>query len=187
MRWTRAVATMAGLLVLAGCGYGYGFRMAAVSPRYSTDSRPDGSYFCYDCHGYRYFDPYYDYCDGNGFRYRWADHPRVMAIYRDRYVRIRERHPDYGRYRYREGYRASQRYREPADYERWRGEKPAPQPPDVGRDRRVKDQDEVGRDRKVKDRERDGRDQGTKKKSKGEKRKGPRDSASRLTLPGGES
>jgi hypothetical protein len=182
MQWTRAVATTAGLLALAGCGYGYGFRMAAVQPRYSTDSRPDASYFCYDCHGYRYFDPYYDYCDGNGFRYRWSDHPRVLGLYRDRYVRIRESHPDYGRYRYREGYRATARYREPADYERSR-EKPAPKP-GVGRDRRVKDRDQDGR---VKDREQDGRDQGTKKKSKGDKRKGPRDSSSRLTLPGGES
>src|SRR3990172_2540103 len=153
MRWTRAMGIAAGLLTLAGCGYGY--RMVAVQARYSTASRPHASYFCYDCHGYRYFDPYYDYCANYGFRYRWSEHPQARVIYRDRYVRIKETHPDYGRYRYREGYRAGSRYREPRDYELWRSgvkEKPAP---------------EAAAGRKDKAREKQGREKGSKDERKG--------------------
>jgi len=146
-----------------------------VQARYSTSSRPDASYFCYDCHGYRYFDPYYDYCDGNGFRYRWADHPRAMIVYRDRYVRIREAHPDYGRYRYRSGYKSAEQYRDPRDYESWRREPKVSSAPEA----------KPGRERKV--REKDAQEPGKKKERKGEKRKGPRDEGSRLTLPGGVS
>jgi len=120
MRWTTSVGLIAGLLVLSGCVYGY--RSVSVGGRYSTASRPSGSYFCYDCHGYRYFDPYYDWCANYGFRYRWAQHPQTLALYRERYVRIREVHPEYGRYRYRTGYRGSTRYREGRDYEAWRSE-----------------------------------------------------------------
>ena len=173
MRWTRWMATTGVLLALAGCGYGY--RMVAVQARYSTASRPDASYYCYDCHGYRYFDPYYDYCTSYGFRYRWSDHPRTVVLYRERYVRIKESHPDYGRYRYREDYRATERYREPRDYERWR---------DGVRQEPVR---EARKGRKQKDREHDGQEQGSPKERKGEKRKGPRDAGSRLTLPGGVS
>jgi hypothetical protein len=173
MRWTGWVAIVAGLLALAGCGYGY--RTILVQGRYSAASRPDASYFCYDCHGYRYFDPYYDYCDGRGFRYRWADHPRAMIVYRDRYVRIKEAHPDYGRYRYRSGYKSGERYRDPRDYESWRREVKAGSAPEA----------KPGRDRKV--REKDVPEPGKKRERKGEKRKGPRDNGSRLTLPGGVS
>ena len=170
MRWTGWIAIAAGLLAVVGCGYGY--RSMIVQARYSTSSRPDPSYFCYDCHGYAYFDPYYDYCDSQGFRYRWADHPRAMIVYRDRYVRIKEAHPDYGRYRYRAGYRSAERYREPADYEASRGgAKPAP----------------VAKQGERKVREKEAQDPGKKKERKGDKRKGPRDNGSRLTLPGGVS
>lgn len=173
MRWTGWIAIVTGLLALAGCGYGY--RMIGVQARYSTASRPDPSYFCYDCHGYRYFDPYYDYCSSRGFRYRWSDHPRSMVVYRDRYVRIKEAHPDYGRYRYKPGYRSAERYREPEDYESWRnGPKPG-----------ATTETAPGHDRK--DREKAGGKPGNKKESKGDKRKGPRDDASRPTLPGGLS
>lgn len=173
MRWTGWATIAAGSLALAGCGYGY--RMVAVQARYSADSRPDASYFCYDCHGYRYFDPYYDYCAGHGFRYRWADHPGALVVYRERYVRIKEAHPDYGRYRYRSGYRSESSYRDPRDYEQWRA--------------RVKQgtDSRLAPDRGRKAREKDGREPGTKKERKGEKRKGPRDDRSRLTLPGGMS
>ncbi len=172
MRWTRWMGIAAGLLTLAGCGYGY--RMVAVQARYSTASRPHASYFCYDCHGYRYFDPYYDYCAGYGFRYRWSVHPQAVALYRDRYVRIKESHPDYGRYRYREGYRAAPRYRDPRDYEAWRSD--VKHKPDSGK---------PGRKDKI--REKDGDEPGTKQERKGEVRKVPRDAGSRLTLPGGVS
>lgn len=172
MRWTGWIAIAAGLLAVVGCGYGY--RTMIGQARYSTSSRPDASYFCYDCHGYRYFDPYYDYCDGQGFRYRWAEHPRTMIVYRDRYVRIKEAHPDYGRYRYRSGYRSADRYREPADYDTWRrGEKPVSAPVAKQGGRKV--------------REKDAQQPGNKKERKGDKRKGPRDNGSRLTLPGGVS
>jgi hypothetical protein len=173
MRWTGWAAIAGGLLLLAGCGYGY--RMVGVQARFSASSRPDPSYFCYDCHGYRYFDPYYDYCAGEGFRYRWADHPRAMIVYRDRYVRIREAHPDYGRYRYRQGYRTAERYRAPRDYEAWRHEVKQGSAPEARK----------GRERKV--REKEAPEPGKTKERKGEQRKGPRDNGSRLTLPGGLS
>ena len=173
MRWTSWMGMAMGILALAGCGYGYGYRMVAVQARYSTASRPHASYFCYDCHGYRYFDPYYDYCANYGFRYRWSAHPQAVTLYRDRYVRIKESHPDYGRYRYREGYRAAPRYREPQDYEVWRNTKDSPEPAKPDRRRKV--------------REKDGNEQGNKQERKGDVRKVPRDNGSRLTLPGGVS
>jgi hypothetical protein len=105
--------------VALGCGYGY--RTVVLGGRYSVASRPDPTYFCYDCHGYRFFDPYYDWCVYYGFRYRWLDHPRVIGLYRERYVRIKETHPDYGRFRYGGGYRMSRRYVDARDYESWRG------------------------------------------------------------------
>ena len=172
MRWTSWAAVAAGLAALAGCGYGY--RMVTVQARYSTDSRPDASYFCYDCHCFRYFDPYYDYCVRYGFQYRWSRHPQTVTIYRDRYVRIKESHPDYGRYRYRDGSRAGPRYREPRDYEAWRsGPRAKPSAGSPGR--------------KMKDREKDRDKPGSTKDRKGDQRKGPRDLGSRLTLPGGRS
>jgi len=119
MRWVRGVAVCALGWALLGCGYGY--RTVVLRGRYSMASRPDATYFCYDCHGYRFFDPYYDWCVYHGFRYRWADHPRVVGVYRQRYVRIKEIHPDYGRYRYSGGYRTSPRYASARDYESWRG------------------------------------------------------------------
>src|SRR5262245_58672621 len=104
MRWTTGLGLTAGALALTGWVYGY--QSVSLAGRYSMESRPDGSYYCYDCHGYRFFDPYYDYCSYYGFRYRWDDYPRATALYRQRYVRIRQAHPEYGRYRYQEDYRA---------------------------------------------------------------------------------
>ena len=171
MRWTQGAGIAAGLLVVGGCAYGY--RTVAVSSRYSSDTRPDATYYCYDCHGYRFFDPYYDFCVNHGFQYRWSAHPRVVALYRERYVRIKENHPDYGRYRYRPGYRDGRRFREPGDYEAWRG--------------RVKDpaRSSANPGRKKKNREDDRGERGNKKDRKGDERKGPRDFGSRSTLPGG--
>jgi hypothetical protein len=117
MRWTGWVALLGSAMVLGGCVYGYG-TLAQAS--YSKSSRPHPSYYCYDCHGYRYFDPYYDYCVSNGFRYPWSEQPRVVSLYRERYVRIRQNHPDYGRYRYAPDYRSSSRYREGKRYENGR-------------------------------------------------------------------
>lgn len=118
MRWTGWVGLVAGLAGLSGCYYGY--RTVRLEGRYSTASRPHPTYYCYDCHGYRYFDPYYDWCTYYGFRYRWTAHPQVVHLYRERYVRIREQHPEYGRYRYRPGYKSTTRYREERDFDKWR-------------------------------------------------------------------
>ena len=112
---TRWIAALAALVTVAGCAAG----MAAVDAGHPA-GRPHPSYYCYDCHGYRYFDPYYDWCVGYGFRYRWSAYPEVNDLYRARYLRIRESHPEYGRYRYRAGYREARRYREPASYEAWK-------------------------------------------------------------------
>ena len=122
MRWSRWVVLAAAVFGGSGCYYGYS-QVWFGSP-YSMASRPHASYFCYDCHGYRYFDPYYDWCTSYGFRYAWSAHPQVVRIYRERYVRIREQHPEYGRYRYRPGSRSSPRYREERDYDRWKSGRP---------------------------------------------------------------
>lgn len=135
MRWTGWSGLVAGLGILSGCAYGY--RGAALEGRYSSATRPDATYYCYDCHGYRYFDPYYDWCARYGFLYRWNDHPRTTAVYRQRYVRIKESHPDYGRYRYRAGYRGDARYRESRDYETWRAT-PRERTPERDGSRRVR-------------------------------------------------
>ncbi len=116
-RWTRWAGFGGVLLALTGCVAGYG--MSSLSARHSLTSRPHPSYYCYDCHGDRFFDPYYDWCVNYGFRYSWASRPEVTRLYRERYLRIKERHPEYGRYRYRSDYRETRRYREPADYEAW--------------------------------------------------------------------
>ena len=175
MRWTRWAGLTGGLAIVAGCGFG--FRTAPVTSHYSSQTRPEGSYFCYDCHGYRYFDPYYDYCNGYGFRYHWSRHPEAMAIYRERYVRIKESHPDYGSYRYREGYQTNPQYQEPRDYESWRTEgKPAP---GMNQEHKAKGSE--------KQKEKDRGDTGRTKGRKGDERRGPRDFGSRLSLRGGTS
>jgi hypothetical protein len=117
-RWTRWAGTLALLLVLSGCAAGYG--LTARSSHRAASSRPHPSYYCYDCHGDRFFDPYYDWCAYYGFRYAWAGRPDVVTLYRQRYLAIKREHPEYGRYRYRADYRDTRRYREPADYEAWR-------------------------------------------------------------------
>jgi hypothetical protein len=98
-----------------------------------------------------------------------------MAVYRDRYVRIKTAHPDYGRYSYRAGYRSEPGYRDPRDYEQWRRSVKETPAPDV---RTKRGQGE---------RDKNGRQEGAEKKRKGEQRKGSRDEGSRLTLPGGVS
>jgi hypothetical protein len=158
MRWTTGVGLAVGALGLSSCVYGY--RTVSLAGRYSMDSRPEGSYYCYDCHGYRFFDPYYDYCSYNGFRYRWDDHPRAAALYRQRYVRIRQAHPEYGRYRYHEDYRASDRYREPASYDEWR----RPESGESGAGTRGVDRREEGRRPGWKERKR--QDEGKRERGK---------------------
>ena len=128
MRVTRLASAAVGVAALSGCVFAY--REVAIG-RYSMEGRPDPSYYCYDCHGYRFFDPYYDWCTYYGFAYAWQRHPRAIVTYRSRYVRIRESHRDFGRYTYPEDYRAQPRYRDPRDYESWRQERrQRPEEPD---------------------------------------------------------
>ena len=117
MAVTRWIVAAIVLLALTGCVYAL---QGAAGPRYLSGNRPDASYYCYDCHGYRYFDPYYDWCAGYGFRYAWNRHPRAIAQYRARYLAIREEHRNFGRYTYPRDYRTLRRYREPRSYEAWR-------------------------------------------------------------------
>lgn len=127
MRWTRVTAIAAGLALLPGCAVWIDAQSPAIL-RYAGQGRPTPSYYCYDCHGDRYLDPYYDFCPGRGFRYAWDRHPETVRVYRERYVRIREQNPSYGRYRYRTDYRDQRRYREPVDYESWRVAPGSPKP-----------------------------------------------------------
>jgi hypothetical protein len=152
--WTRGAVVAAMLFAISGCVAG--MRLVATENGIAPRIRPHASYYCYDCHGYRFFDPYYDWCAYYGFRYAWAGHPEAVAIYRERYPRIKEGHPDYGRYRYRGDYRASRRYREPRDFESWRSGQGA----EVGGRPRVRDNRHGG--------------QGSEQDKKRRERKGPR-------------
>ena len=119
MRWTQAAGAAVLLAALPGCA-AWVASVGPVTASYSSAGRPVASYYCYDCHGYRYLDPYYDWCSGYGFRYAWNEHPDAVRVYRDRYVRIKAQNPSYGRYRYPTEYRAQRRYRQPRDYDAWR-------------------------------------------------------------------
>jgi hypothetical protein len=83
-------------------------------------ARPHPQYYCYDCHGYSYFDPYYDYCVYYGFRFRWDSYPSMRRYYREHYPVIVKRTPHYGEYEYKPDYRRDSRYGKPPDYETWK-------------------------------------------------------------------
>jgi len=83
-------------------------------------ARPHPQYYCYDCHGYAYFDPYYDYCVHYGFRFRWDSYPSVRRYYREHYPMIVKKTPHYGEYKYKPEYRGDRRYQKPSDYETWK-------------------------------------------------------------------
>jgi hypothetical protein len=117
MRVTVVIGLGATLGAICGCAYGF---RGAMTAGYSAAHRPESSYYCYDCHGYRYFDPYYDWCTSHGFRYDWGRHPRAVSVYRKRYLGLRKANRDFGRYSYPEDYRARPHYRTPRDYESWR-------------------------------------------------------------------
>ncbi len=157
MTRTRSLALLFALALLPGCAAWIESRGPA-GPAYDVAGRPTSTYYCYDCHGYRYFDPYYDWCVGYGFRYAWDRHPETVGAYRQRYLRIKEQNPSYGRYRYRGDYRAARRYREPLDYDAWRTGR-APGPPGSSQYReRENSRREPGSNRK-KDQDRKGRQQ----------------------------
>jgi hypothetical protein len=161
MRWTSGASLAVGALALSGCVYGY--QNVAPAAQYSMDSRPDGSYYCYDCHGYRFFDPYYDYCSYYG-SLPLGRHPHERRL-SPALPRIRTAHPEYGRYRYREDYRASTRYRVPASYEEFRREESGDRARDADMERhdrrRPEWKERKGRGEGKKDRDPDdGRDGG---------------------------
>ena len=101
-----------------------GFPIVIGSPHpYYHDSyrhaRPHSNYYCYDCHGYTYFDPYYDYCVNFGFRIDWRHHTSLWRYY--------SRHHDtivikrgFPQYRYKHDYREGPRYKGPVNYEQWK-------------------------------------------------------------------
>jgi hypothetical protein len=127
-RWTRIAGAAVVLAVLPSCAIWVG----TGGPRtgsYASTGRPSASYYCYDCHGYRFFDPYYDWCAGHGFHYAWDRHPETVRVYRERYLRIKEQNPWYGRYRYPSGYRDLRGYRLPRDYDSWRVGEPSGKSP----------------------------------------------------------
>ena len=120
MTRTRAAAAGLGLLglglalpfLVAGCASAYGPSVGVgftyASPR---GGRPHPDYYCADCHGVRYFDPYYDLCMRYGYRFAWREEPQVVDVYRRDYVAIRRSDPSVGRYRYPRGAREDARKR----------------------------------------------------------------------------
>jgi hypothetical protein len=159
VRWTQVAVALAALALLPGCAVWVGSRYPGTAS-YAAAGRPVPSYYCYDCHGYRYLDPYYDWCAGYGFRYAWDRHPEAVRVYRERYVRIKAQNPSFGRYRYPTEYRGQRRYREPQDYDSWRsgaGSGKPPKPADVKV--REKDRREPGKNGKDKENWRDRKSQ----------------------------
>lgn len=122
------VACAAALPALVGCvAYVHGgFPIVVGRPSpyyYDYDAyyhpRPHSSYYCYDCHGYSYFDPYYDYCMHFGFRIDWGHHTPLWRYYNRHHDTI-VRKIGYPRYRYKYDYREGPRYRSPLSYEKWK-------------------------------------------------------------------
>lgn len=114
-------ACAAALPVVVGCvAYVHGgFPIVIGSPHHQYYARPHASYYCYDCHGYTYFDPYYDYCLNFGFRVDWGRHTPLWRYY--------SRHHDtivmkmgYPAYRYKYNYREGPRYKSSVNYEKWK-------------------------------------------------------------------
>lgn len=82
--------------------------------------RPSPQYYCYDCHGYTYFDPYYDFCTYYGFRFQWDTHPSVTRYYREHYDVIHRDTPHFAEYKYKPDYRREFQYSRPPDYQTWK-------------------------------------------------------------------
>ena len=111
-RGTRAAAVLAGLvgvgLAAAGCA---GFYAESVRVAYLDGGRPHPAYYCADCHGVAYFDPYYDVCLEYGYFFDWRYQPDVRRVWRRDYVAIRRAYPNVGRFHYRPRYREEVRAR----------------------------------------------------------------------------
>jgi len=74
----RWIAAAAAAFAISGCTAGV--QMATVDARTASSGRPHPSYYCYDCHGYRYFDPYYDWCAGYGEGARAKDREKNSLV-----------------------------------------------------------------------------------------------------------
>jgi len=127
----QPMGLLMGLAVLSGCVEAY--QSVRPEPRLYAAARPAPGYYCYDCHGYQYLDPYYDWCPPNSYRIRWDQSPQLMRVYRERYVALKEQNRTLGRYRYAERYRSTPGYRETRHY-RDDPSQGAPEP-----DRRIQD------------------------------------------------
>ena len=90
------------------------------SGHHPYQARPHPQYYCYDCHGYTYFDPYYDYCVSYGFRFNWNAHPSVRRYYRERHSILVKNTPRFGEYKYKPDYRSNSKYNRPPDYQTWK-------------------------------------------------------------------
>lgn len=97
-------------IVIGSGGYGY----------HDYYGNPHPQYYCYECHGYRYFDPYYDYCVYYGFRFNWNTHPSLRRYYRERHDVIVRDTPNFGDYKYKSNYRQEPNYTRPPDYQSWK-------------------------------------------------------------------
>ncbi|MFH0778245.1 MAG: hypothetical protein V2A71_06390 [Candidatus Eisenbacteria bacterium] len=86
---------------------------------YYHHARPHPHYYCYDCHGYRYFDPYYDFCANYGFRMRWDRYPSLWTYYERHHVTIERERSYFSRYKYKPGYKSLPLYKRPTDYRKW--------------------------------------------------------------------
>ncbi len=116
------IACAAALPLLWGC-------VAVVHPHFPfvfsvghrhRPYRPHASYYCYDCHGYTYFDPYYDYCAHFGFRISWGPRTSLYRYYTRHHDTIRWKMRTYPKYKYKSDYRDRTHYRNPVDYEKWK-------------------------------------------------------------------
>lgn len=109
-------------LVAGGCVAYIHTRVPIVvgaGPHY-YHGRPHRNYVCYDCHGYTYFDPYYDFCVQYGFRVNWDRSTSLYKYYWRNRAAIRTKPGWSSKYKYRADYRFAPKYKTPTDYETWK-------------------------------------------------------------------
>jgi hypothetical protein len=96
------------------------FPIVIGAGHYHHAPRPHSSYYCYDCHGYTYFDPYYDYCMHFGFRVNWGHHTSLWRYYTRNNDTIRVKIKAPPKYKYTRNYRETVRYKSPVNYQKWK-------------------------------------------------------------------
>jgi hypothetical protein len=119
MTHTRVAAAVLGLfslglalpLLVSGCAGGAAVGGGVSLGYASGGGRPHPRYYCADCHGVSYFDPYYDLCLNYGYRFDWRRQPEVTAAYRRDYAAIKRADPSIGSYRYPRGSKEETRKR----------------------------------------------------------------------------